>query len=146
MSEVHEQTLINAPVETVWDLVGNPHTYPEWLPRVLEVEGERFDEGETFIQVSHQPLLGRGEAHMLIDEMDELREVRMHCTISGMFAHWQLTEARGGTFVNAVFGIDPVRPRDRAFDFATGRRFFRRWLSDAIESLDRTVSEKESVG
>ena len=69
---------------------------PDWLPRVFEIQGERFEEGAEFIQVSQQPLLGRDEAHFLIDEMDEFREIRMHCTISGMFAHWQLTEAQGG--------------------------------------------------
>jgi hypothetical protein len=115
--------------------VGNPARYPEWLPRVFEIQGARFDEGAEFIQVSRQPLIGRDEAHLLIDSRDELREIRMHCTISGMFAHWQLTEARGGTFVNAAFGMDPLRPRDHVIDFAIGPRFFRRWLSEAVEGL-----------
>src|SRR6266511_3546300 len=38
--------------------------------------------------------------------MQERREIRMHCTISGMFAHWQLAEAQRGTFLNAEFGKD----------------------------------------
>jgi hypothetical protein len=63
-----------------------------------------------------------------------------------MFAHWQLTEARGGTFVNAAFGMDPLRPRDRVIDFAVGRRFFRRWLSEAVESLARTVRQHTNSG
>jgi uncharacterized protein YndB with AHSA1/START domain len=33
MSEVHEQALIDAPVASVWELVGDPRRYPEWLPR-----------------------------------------------------------------------------------------------------------------
>jgi uncharacterized protein YndB with AHSA1/START domain len=116
MSEVHEQALIDAPVSSVWELVGDPRRYPDWLPRVFEVQGERFEEGTEFIQISRQPLVGRDEAHFLIDEMDELREIRMHCTISGMFAHWQLTEAQGGTFGQC--GIrdgppSPPRPRHR---------------------------------
>ena len=141
MSEVHEQALIDAPVARVWELVGDPRRYPDWLPRVVEVQGERFEEGVEFIQVSRQPLVGRDEAHFLIDEMDELQEIRMHCTISGMFAHWQLTEAQGGTFVNAVFGMDPLRRRDRVIDFAVGRRFLRRWLAEAVESLDQTAKQ-----
>jgi Polyketide cyclase / dehydrase and lipid transport len=141
MSEVHEQALIDAPVARVWELVGDPRRYPDWLPRVFEVQGERFEEGVEFIQVSRQPLLGRDEAHFLIDEMYELQEIRMHCTISGMFAHWQLTEAQGGTFVNAVFGMDPLRRRDRVIDFTVGRRFFRRWLAEAVESLNQTVKQ-----
>ena len=139
MSEVHEQALIDAPVGSVWDLVGDPGSYPDWLPRVFEIQGQRFDEGAEFIQVSRQPLIGRNEAHLLIDELAELREIRMHCTISGMFVHWQLTEAQGGTFVNAAFGMDPLRRRDRVTDAVMGRRFFRRWLAEAMEALTRAA-------
>ena len=139
MSEVHEQSLVDAPVATVWELVGDPGRYPEWLPRVFEVQGARYEEGAEFIQVSRQPLIGRDEAHFLIDRVDDLHEIRMHCTISGMFVHWQLTEARGGTFVDAAFGMDPLRRRDRVIDLAIGRRFFRRWLAEAVEGLKSAV-------
>jgi uncharacterized protein YndB with AHSA1/START domain len=145
MSEVHEQALVDAPVSTVWELVGNPSRYPEWLPRVFEVQGERFREGAEFVQVSKQPF-GRNEAHFLIDSVDELREIRMHCTISGMFVHWQLTEAQGGTFLTAAFGMDPLRRRDRLVDLTVGRRFFRRWLSEAVEGLKSAVGRPTSSG
>jgi uncharacterized protein YndB with AHSA1/START domain len=139
MSEVHQQAQLDAPVSTVWELVGDPRRYPEWLPRVFEIQGERFEEGAEFIQVSRQPLMGRDEAHFLIDQMDEFREIRMHCTISGMFVHWQLTDAQGGTFLHAEFGMDPIRTRDRVVDFAIGRRFFRRWLSEAMDGLKQAT-------
>jgi ribosome-associated toxin RatA of RatAB toxin-antitoxin module len=142
MSEVHEQAVVAAPISTVWELVGDPSRYPEWLPRVFEIQGHRFEEGAEFIQVSHQPLIGRDEAHFLVDRLDELREIRMHCTVSGMFAHWQLTEARGDTFVHAVFGMDPLRRRDRLIDATMGRRFFSRWLSEAMESLKAAAGER----
>lgn len=142
MSEVHEQALLDAPVSTVWGLVGDPRRYPEWLPRVLEINGERFEEGTEFVQVSRHPLTGRSEAHFLIDRVDELRQIRMHCTVSGMFVHWQLTEAQGGTFVDAEFGMDPLRHRDRVIDAAVGQRFFRRWLLEAVESLERASERR----
>jgi ribosome-associated toxin RatA of RatAB toxin-antitoxin module len=145
MSEVQQQALLDAPVSTVWELVGDPGRYPEWLPRVFEIQGERFEEDGEFVQVSRQPLFGRSEAHFLIDRMDELREIRMHCTISGMFVHWQLTEAQGGTFVNAEFGMDPLRRRDRLIDFTVGRRFFRRWLVEAVESLKQAAKQRSTV-
>ena len=135
MSEVREQALVDAPVAAVWELVGDPSRYPDWLPRVFEIQGERFEEDAAFIQVSRHPLVGRSEAHFLIDRMDELREIRMHCILSGMYVHWQLTEARGGSFVDAAFGMDPLRSRDRLIDATIGRRFFRRWLNEAVESL-----------
>jgi ribosome-associated toxin RatA of RatAB toxin-antitoxin module len=145
MSEVHEQALLDAPASKIWELVGDPRRYPEWLPRVFEIQGERFEEATEFVQVSRQPLVGRDEAHFLIDRMDELREIRMHCTVSGMFVHWQLTEAQGGTFVSAEFGMDPLRPRDRLIDFTVGRRFFRRWLVEAMESLKRAAKQRSPV-
>ena len=145
MSAVSEQALLDAPASAVWELVGDPRRYPEWLPRVSEIQGESFEEGAEHVQVSRQPLFGRVEAHFLIDRMDELREIRMHCTISGMFVHWQLTDAQGGTFLNAQFGMEPIRSRDRLTDFAVGRRFFRRWLVEAVEGLKRATKEHSNV-
>jgi hypothetical protein len=95
--------------------------------------------------VSRQPLFGHTEAHFLVDQMDELREIRMHCTISGMFVHWQLTEAQGGTFLSAAFGMDPLRSRDRLIDFTVGRRFFSRWLAEAVDSLKSAATQRSTV-
>jgi uncharacterized protein YndB with AHSA1/START domain len=145
MSAVREQMLVDAPASTVWELVGDPSRYPEWLPRVFEIEGERFEEGDEFVQVSQQPMFGRTEAYFLIDRMDELRGIRMHCTLSGMFVQWQLTDAQGGTFLDVEFGMDPLRPRDRLIDATVGRRFFRRWLADAVDSLKRAVERSSTA-
>ena len=141
MSAVREDAQGDAPVSTVWELVGNPGRYPEWFPRVLEIQGERYEEGGQFVMVSHHPIVGRDEPHMLIDQMDDLHEIRMHCTISGMFVHWQLTNAQGGTFVHAEFGMDPIRRRDKVMDAAAGRRFFRGWLDEAVEGLRRAAED-----
>jgi hypothetical protein len=145
MSEVREQAVVDSPISTVWELVGDPRTYPEWLPRVFETQGEQFDEGAEFVQVSRQPLFGNTEAHFFVDRREELRELRMHCTISGMFIHWQLTEAQGGTFLNAVFGMDPLRPRDRLADITVGRRFFSRWLAEAVDGLKSAARQRTAV-
>jgi hypothetical protein len=56
-----------------------------------------------------------------------------------MFVQWQLTEAQGGTFLDAEFGMDPLRRRDRLIDATIGRRFFRRWLTEAMDALKRAV-------
>ena len=144
MSEVREDAVLDASVPTVWELAGDPRRYPEWFPRVFEIQGKRFEQRDEFVLVSQQPLIGRDEAQMLIDRMDGLREIRMHCTVSGMFVHWQLTDAQGGTFVHAEFGMDPIRPRDRVVDITVGRRFFRSWLQDAVEGL-RRAAERPTV-
>ena len=145
MSTINEQALLHAPVPTVWELVSDPRRYPEWFPRVFEIQGERFEEGAEFVQLSHQPLIGRDEAHFLIDRKEELREIRMHCTISGMFVHWQLTDAQGDTFLNAAFGMEPIRRRDRLIDLTLGRRFFRHWLVEAVEGLRRAAKQRTAI-
>jgi uncharacterized protein YndB with AHSA1/START domain len=145
VSAVHEQTLVDAPVSTVWELVGNPARYPEWFPRVFEIQGERFEEGAELVMATRQPVIGRDDVPMHIDRMNDLHEIRMHCTISGMFVHWQLTDAQGGTFLDAEFGMDPMRPRDHVIDFTLGRRFFRRWLSEAVDGLKQAATERASV-
>ena len=33
-----QQTFIEAPVERVWELVGDPNRHPEWWPEMLEIE------------------------------------------------------------------------------------------------------------
>jgi hypothetical protein len=143
MSDVREDAQLDAPVDAVWALVGNPRRYPEWFPRVLEIEGERYEEGGRFVMVTRHPVIGRDEPHMLIDQIDDLHEIRMHCTISGMFVHWQLTDAQGGTFVHAEFGMEPILTKHRITDPVVGRRFFRKWLLEAVDGL-RNASEEEA--
>jgi Polyketide cyclase / dehydrase and lipid transport len=145
MSSIREQALLDAPVSAVWELVSDLRRYPEWFPRVFEIQGERFEEGAEFVMLSRQPLVGRDEARFLIDRRDELREIRMHCTVSGFFVHWQLTDAQGGTFLDAEFGMDPIRRRDRVIDLAAGRRFLRRWLMDAVAGLKRASTSGTRV-
>ena len=140
MSGVREQAVLDAPVAKVWELVSDLRRYPEWFPRVFEIQGERFEEGAEFVLLSRQPFVGRDEARFFIDRVDELREIRMHCTLSGFFVHWQLTDAQGGTFLDAEFGIDPIRRRDRLKDLAGGRRFLRRWLVEAVAGLKQAAT------
>jgi Polyketide cyclase / dehydrase and lipid transport len=137
--------MVDAPVSAVWELVSDLRRYPEWFPRVFEIQGERFEEGADFVMLSRMPLVGREETRFLIDRMDDLREIRMHCTVSGFFVHWQLTDAQGGTFLDAQFGIDPIRRRDRIVELAGGRRFLRRWLVDAVAGLKRACAVGSSV-
>ncbi len=133
MSEYHEQALIEAPVPAVWNLVGNPDRYPEWWPRVLEVNGERYEEGEEYVQVTDSG--GEIETTFQIDRMEDLREIRMHCTLTGTYAHWRLTDARGETFVDLALGMEPIRVRDRVFNVMSGKRFFRKWASESLQAL-----------
>ena len=91
VSDYRQQALIEAPVERVWELIGDPLRHPEWWPRVIEVQGERFEEGDQYAQVSKGPM-GRVETQFAVDSRDELRHLKVHCTRSGTYADWALTE------------------------------------------------------
>jgi ribosome-associated toxin RatA of RatAB toxin-antitoxin module len=140
MSSLKQQTVIEAPVEVIWELVGNPERYPEWWPRMVEVRGERFEEGDEYVQVVRSPM-GRQETSFLLERVDDLREIRMRCQTSGTYAHWQMTAARGSTFANIEFGMDPTSAQYWVFDRVMGRMYFRRWLEESIEALRRAAQD-----
>jgi hypothetical protein len=134
MSAHRQQALLEAPLDVVWGLVGTPSRYPEWWPRVIEVRGERFEEGDEYAQVTKDPI-GRSEANFLLERRDDLREIRMSCQLTGMYANWLLTPAQGGTFVEVEMGIEPRRLGDRIFDRALGKSYFRRWTNQSLDGL-----------
>jgi hypothetical protein len=133
-----QQAHLDAPVEVLWELVGNPRCHPEWWPRVIEVRGERFDEGDEYAQVTRGPT-GKEETTFLVEEREELREIQMRCQKTGMYAHWLLTEAQGGTFVDMEIGMDPRNLSNRVFDRTVGRVFFRRWGQESLDGLRRAA-------
>ncbi len=145
MSEHRQQAQLDAPLDVVWALVGSPRRYPEWWPRVIEIRGERFEEGDEYVQVTRSPT-GRTESHFLLERRDDLREIRMACQLTGTYARWQLTEAQDGTFVDLEMGIEPRRLGDRLFDATVGRRYFRDWSERSLEALRRAArSERHST-
>jgi hypothetical protein len=140
MSVYRAQAHLDAPLEEVWTLVGNPTTYPDWWPVAVEVRGERFEVGDIFHQVVG--IAGRRvEYSRIIDRRDELKELRWHCPTTGGYQHWMLTDAQGGTFVDMEMGIaDPESSRFALFEKTVGRFFIKRWAEQAIDGLRRTLS------
>jgi hypothetical protein len=134
MSAHRQQAHLEAPLDVVWGLVGTPSRYPEWWPRVIEVRGERFEEGDEYAQVT-KDLIGSTETNFLLERRDSMREIRMSCQRTGMYADWLLTPAQGGTFVEVEMGMQPRRLGDRVFDRAAGRTYFRRWASQSLDGL-----------
>jgi hypothetical protein len=138
MSAYRQQAHLDAPIEAVWELVGNPMRHPEWWPRVVEVRGESFGEGDNYAQVTHGPT-GNEETRFLIERRSELREIHMRCQKTGAYMQWLLTEARGGTFVDLEMGMDPKGLSYRLFDATAGRIYFRRWCDLSVEALERAA-------
>ena len=145
MSAHRQHAHLDAPLEVVWGLVGTPSRYPEWWPRVIEVRGERFEEGDEYVQVTKDPVGTAAETNFLLDRRDDLREMRMSCQLTGMYAHWQLTPAQGGTFVELEMGIQARRVGDRLFDLAAGRVYFRRWANQSLDGLRDAASRPASA-
>ncbi len=139
MSAHRQHAHLEAPLEAVWGLVGTPRRYPEWWPRVIEVHGERFEEGDEYVQVTKE-LIGTAETSFLLDRRDDLREIRMSCQLTGMYAHWFLTPAQGGTFVELEMGMQPRRVGDRVMDRAVGGIYFRRWANQSLDALREAAS------
>jgi uncharacterized protein YndB with AHSA1/START domain len=142
MSVCRSQALINAPPGKVWELVGDPRRHPEWWPRVIEVRGEQFDEGSNYAQVTKPPS-GRMETTMTVESLEDLREIQLRCTQTGTYARWLLTEARGDTFVDVEFGMDPKGVGNRIFDATFGSLYFRRWLNQSLAALEEVAAEPD---
>jgi hypothetical protein len=127
--------MIEAPVESIWDLVGDPGRHPEWWPRVIEVNGERYDPGQQYVQVT-RGLVGSTETTFLVERKEDMREICLRCQDTGAYARWLLTGAQGGTFVDLEMGMDPKTVPMKVFNVTYAPRYFRRWAEQSIESLN----------
>jgi hypothetical protein len=102
---------------------------------VIEVDCERFEEGDEYVQVTRDPIGKNAQTIFLLERRDELREIRMSCQLTGTYCHWMLTSAQGGTFVELELGMEPRRVDHRLFDRTLGKRFFRNWSEESLGAL-----------
>lgn len=146
MGSWHEQALIEAPVEDVWALVGDPRRYPEWVgAEVVEVTGlPTLAEGAEYEQVTRTPF-GRSTTTFEIETLDDLREISLRCTSSGWFSRWKLTEAGGNTFADVEIGMEPISTPYRAMDAITGKRWYRRMAKASLDGVKRAVTRGQSA-
>jgi hypothetical protein len=141
MSCFRQQAVIDVPVETVWELVGDVDRHPEWWPRVIDVECEGIEQGCTYRQVSKTPA-GTITTDISVETLDNCRELMLRCLDTGTYTRWLMTEAQGGTFIDAEFGMDPNSAVNRVWDVMAGKRYFRRWLEQSIEGLRRASGQR----
>jgi polyketide cyclase/dehydrase/lipid transport protein len=130
------QALVRAPLLSVWDLVGDPRRHPEWWPEVLEVQGKRFGEGCTYCQTAREAD-GTAEKTFLLEKLDEGREIVVRCLETGLFMHWVMADAQGGTFIDAEFGFDLERATADTGDFdpAAAKQELKAWLQQSLDAL-----------
>jgi hypothetical protein len=143
VSAYRQQALIDVPIETVWELVGNVDRHSEWWPRVVEVKCEGLSEGCSYRQVMKSPM-GTIETDVSVERLDGCHELLLRCLDTGTYTRWLMTEAQGGTFIDAEFGMDPKTVGRRVFDAVAGRRFFRQWLNQSLDALRRAAGEQRA--
>lgn len=129
---------IDAVPQAIWELVGDPNRHPDWWPDVLEVECADLREGCRYRGVVKGPF--RAEEHeLLLERLDECREVSIHCTGTGVTTRFQLTDAQGGTFVEGHFAIEPNSIGQTVVAAVAGRRLMRSWLEQSLANLKRVA-------
>ncbi|MFL5839917.1 MAG: SRPBCC family protein [Thermoleophilaceae bacterium] len=134
MASARRQVMVDAPVQAVWQLIGDVNRHPEWWPRVEAVECDLLDVGCTYRQVTKTP--GKTiETTMSVESLDDCHELRVRCINTGMYAAFVLAEAQSGTFVDAELGIEPHGPAK-----LVGGIFVRRWLEQSLQGLKHAAS------
>jgi len=128
--------MVDAPVERVWELIGDVTRHPEWWPRVEEVECDLLDVGCTYRQVTKRPDKTI-RTTISIESLDDCEQLRVRCTETGMYAHFLLTPAQGGTFVDLELGVEE---EGLARIFAAA--FIRRWVAQSAQGLRRAAAEQ----
>ena len=134
------QALIEAPVEDVWAVVSDPRTHPEWWPDVVDVQiDEPLVEGGEYLRTSRLvPFLDAVEAVWVAERLEDLKEARFRCTVSGTWARFTLTPAQGETYVELESGIDPTTLRWRLLNVMSGR-WVKDWIVKVLDALPQEV-------
>ena len=137
------QSLIDAPIEDVWAVICDPLTHPDWWPDLVAVRIEEpLVEGGEYMRSSRLlPFRDAVESVWVAERLEDLKEARFRCTLSGTWAHFKLTPAQAETFVELETGMDPTRLRWRLVK-ATSGSYFKGWILDVLDALPKEVDAR----
>ena len=126
----------------VWNLVGDPNRHAQWWPTVVDSECDQLEQGCRYRAVVKDPR-GKQEQHeFVVERLDDCHEVLIRCMDIGTYTRFLLTGARGGTFVDAEFGIEPQKLGMHVMSVVAGRRVLRRWLEQSIDALEAAATSQ----
>jgi uncharacterized protein YndB with AHSA1/START domain len=138
---IKEQALIEAPVEKVWELLADLSRFPEWSGDTIEVTGlpTSVEKGSTFRHTTPGPLGTRYTTTYEVAELDELRQIKLRCQTSGYYSHWMLTEARGDTFCDVEYGVEPEGLTQRTIGATITKGSLRRNMGRSLDGIRRLL-------
>jgi hypothetical protein len=100
---------------------------------------EPLVEGGEYLRTSKLvPFLDAVEAVWVAERLEDLKEARFRCTVSGTWARFTLTPAQGETYVELESGIDPTTLRWRLMNVMSGR-FVKDWIVKVLDALPQEV-------
>ena len=145
MASWRQQALIAAPVAEVWDLLSDPGRFPDWNKETLEITGAptKVEKGSSFDITGRGPLRIKSTTTFRVEQLDDLREIKLRCQTSGFYSHWLLTEAQGQTFTELELGVEPVPGLEGRVSGAMHTKGYLRRAAE--ESLDGLRGALESA-
>lgn len=137
MASWTQQALIEAPVSEVWEMLCDPLRSPEWAEEVIKVTGEpvKIEKGSTYQVTARGPLGMKGTTPFRVEELEDLRELKMQCQVSGFYSHWRLTDAQGGTFTEVEMGVEEIEAKRGIQGRVIGALHTKNFLKRAAEKL-----------
>lgn len=137
MAHWQQQALIEAPVERVWELLSDPSRFPEWAADSVETTGvpTRIERGSTFEQKGPGSLAGKRTTTFKVEDLEDLREIKLRCQYSGYYSRWRLTEARGQTFADVEYGVEPIGLVGQVARVAITKRQLRTLAASSFDGL-----------
>jgi uncharacterized protein YndB with AHSA1/START domain len=137
MASWRQQALIEAPVTEVWEMLCDPLRAPEWAEDVVEVTGEpvKIEKGSTYLVTGRGPLGLKGTTPYRVEELEDMRELKMQCQVSGFYSHWRLTDAQGGTFAEVEMGVEETAAKRGIQGRVMGALHTKNFLRRAVEKL-----------
>jgi uncharacterized protein YndB with AHSA1/START domain len=145
MAAWKQQALIEAPVGEVWDMLSNPSHASEWAEDVIDVTGVpvTIEKGSRFQVTARGPLGLKATTPFKVEELEDMRELKMQCQVTGFYSHWLLTEAQGGTFTELELGVEPIEAKRGVQGRAAGalhtKSYLRREAEKTLDGLRRAV-------
>ncbi len=141
MASFKQQGLLDAPVSQVWETICDPMQASEWAEDVIKVTREQvtLEKGSTYLVTARGPLGMKGTTPFKVEELEDMRELKVQCQVSGFYSHWLLTEAQGGTFAQVEMGVEELEEKrglqGRVIGALHTKNFLRRSVQKLLDDL-----------